>query len=521
MLASRLHWRMLIGIIGLMMGLMLLAPRIVRGPDLEENRVLAQRPAWPRSIDELSLFRKAADAWISDRFPARPHLIGALNRARMLIGVSGSSRVVIGRDGWLFYDGGDNLAAAQAPGPADGQALPWLFNLAGRTEALNADGVTYLVLAPPLQETVYPEYAPRWFRLEPERQAVRLADLAQRTGAGEVLYLHSTLMAAKARGVPMYTRHDTHWTGQGAWEGYAALMRRLKAMGAVTDDPRPMSDFSEIRPGHVVKPRNLALMLGVASLVDIHYLELGDPQAEARATTTWLGPVRDWTKPHVIDTGASGKPVLMLTRDSFSTALVPYLYRHFSRIVLSHNQDGTWREDLMETYRPDIVVLEVLESGLGYSLDPAPPPSEATRQRIVDRMAPPPPMLAPTDPRLAAALDAAKPGKCNLERSEARIGKQGPELMVSGWISELAAENTAPLGWVRMRGPGGDLTAPLRVDFSRPDVAAHFKAPRAAEASGFAGLYRSPSPGTYEISVYRRGREGWIACDGGRINPPG
>ncbi len=521
MLASRLHWRLLIGTIIVLMAAMLFAPRIVRGPDLDENRVLAQRPALPASVSELGAFRKAADTWVSDRFPARPHLIGALNRVRMLAGVSGSPRVVVGREGWLFYDGGDHLASAQAAGPTDPQALPWLLNLAGRTEALKAKGVTYLVLAPPLQETVYPEFAPGWLRLHPERQAVRLAELARRTGAGEVLYLHPILMAAKARGAPMYTRHDTHWTGQGAWEGYAAMMRRLKALGAAVDDPRPMSDFREIRPGHVVKPRNLALMLGVASFVDVDYLELGDPEAEAHATTTWLHPLYDWTKPHVIDTGAVGKPVLMLTRDSFSTALTPYLYRHFSRIILSHTQDGTWREDLMAAYRPDIVVLEVLESGLGYSLDPAPAPSEATRRRILERMAPRPPLLAPTAQRLAAALDAAPAGKCNLERVEMRAGRDGPELLVSGWISELAAENTAPLGWVRLRGPALDVTAPVRVDVSRPDVAAYFKAPKAAEASGFAGLYRLPAAPAESLAVYRRAGAGWIACDGGRLKPGG
>ena len=35
---------------------------------------------------------------------SRRELIGLLNRARMLAWVTGSNRVVVGRDGWLFYD---------------------------------------------------------------------------------------------------------------------------------------------------------------------------------------------------------------------------------------------------------------------------------------------------------------------------------------------------------------------------------------------------------------------------------
>jgi len=91
----------------------------------------------------------------------------------------------------------------------------------------------------------------------------------------------------------------------------------------------------------------------------------------------------------VIDTGQAGKPVLLMTVDSFSTALLPFLYSHFSRLVIAHNQEGTWREDLIERFKPDLVVLEVIESGLPASLAPAPPASVAARGRIALAMANP------------------------------------------------------------------------------------------------------------------------------------
>ena len=50
MLASRLHWRLLIGTILVLMAAAWLAPIWVRPPDIQENRVLAPKPAWPHRL---------------------------------------------------------------------------------------------------------------------------------------------------------------------------------------------------------------------------------------------------------------------------------------------------------------------------------------------------------------------------------------------------------------------------------------------------------------------------------------
>ena len=113
MLASRTHWRILVATILLLIAAAWLVPRFAPAPDIQENRVLAQKPAWPKRLEDGRAFRKAADAYVADNFPIRPHLIGLLNRLRMLVGVSGSNRVIIGRDGWLFFDDDTHMGAAR------------------------------------------------------------------------------------------------------------------------------------------------------------------------------------------------------------------------------------------------------------------------------------------------------------------------------------------------------------------------------------------------------------------------
>jgi hypothetical protein len=528
-LASRLHWRLLIGTILTLMAAAWLAPRFITPPDIQENRVLAAKPDWPTGLGDFDAFRKAADAYVADHFPARPIFIGGLNRARMLAGVSGSNRVIIGRQGWLFFDDDTHLGAARGDPPMAGpETRAWLMNLAGRTEMLRARSISYLVVSPPVKETLYPQFGPAWFHgPSPGRPALALPKLAQAAGAGEVLYLWPAIAAATKAGEKTYSLHDTHWTGYGAYAGYAALMTRLHAMG-LTEGPRPQSDFQAIDLRDGPGPRDLALMLGVASFIDLDFPHFENPAGQAKISQSFLGPKTDWTAPQVLDTGEVGKPTLLMTRDSFSNELLPLMYSHFSKIVLAHNQDGFWRPDLIDRFKPDIVLLEVIEPGLRVGVGDGPAPSAEASARIDKVLAtvaparggsqtPLVPTLTPPDARTADILArAAHSGNCNVEIVKLTPGLNGEATFTgSGWMSELGWQITSPKGLMALKGPGGTFVASLAMDKSRPDVAAYFKNPNGRE-SGFVGTFflKNLAPGVYTPSVYRRAGGGWIACVG-------
>jgi hypothetical protein len=531
MLASRLHWRLLLGTVLVLMAAAWLAPRWIPAPHIQENRVLAPVPARPSVARGFRVFRRAADAYVADHFPVRPHLIGLLNRLRMMARVSGSKRVIVGRDGWLFYDDDTHLGSARGDPPMMGPEMrQWLLTLAGRTEALRARGIPYIVVAAPAKETVYPQFGPAWYRgPSPARPTVLLTKLARDAGAGDVLYLHGPIAEATRRGWETYSRHDTHWTGYGAYAGYSGLMDHLHALG-LTDGPKPLSAFQMIEGGFGNRPRDLALMLGVASLVHIDFPHIDNPVAVARTTTRFLTAHEDWTAPQVIETGEVGKPTLLMTRDSFSNEIQPLLYPHFSRIVLAHNQDGFWRTDLIDRFKPDVVILEVVEHGLRVSMGEGPAPSSAATARIDRLLDAMPQTETPSTPRLTApnafqrlAFNAAKPTpNCNLEHAALTRGARGEAtLAVSGWMSELGSRITSPEGLVRLQGPGLDLGSTIRVDLSRPDVAKANNNPT-GEFSGFLGSYfiKSLPAGAYTATVYRRTPSGWIACARTINSPP-
>ncbi len=522
MLASRLHWRLLIGTILVLMAAAWLAPRMVRPPDIQENRVLAAAAAWPKTLGGLRDFRKAADPYVADHFPARPHLIGLLNRLRMLVGVSGSSRVIIGRQGWLFFDDDTHLGASRGDPPMEAsETRAWLVTLAGRTEALRARRIPYLVVAAPVKETIYPQFGPAWYPGPSDnRPTIQLARLAARSGAGEVFYLHDAVAAATRQGQKTFSRHDTHWTGYGAYAGYAALIGRLQAMG-ITDGPRAMADFDVIHGHERARPRDLALMLGVSSFVDIDFPHIDNLAGEAREHTSYLTAKQDWTAPQVVDTGEVGKPTLLMTRDSFSNEILPLLLPHFSRIVLAHNQDGAWRPDLIDRFKPDIVILEVVEHGLRVSMGDGPPASAEATARIDKTLAAlaPPKVVAPVFGLPNAAARAAEAlatpaERCNVDIATLRPTAPGEGgLSIAGWIWDIARDDDTPKGFARLQGPGTDLVVSLAVDKSRPDVANAFHRPSAGRTGFLADFALKSLPsGSYTVTVYRRSGAAWIAC---------
>lgn len=337
-------------------------------PELVENRRLASWPEAGQLRRDFAGWRTGVDAWVTDNFPARRYLIGGLNYLRWRMGYSGTARVVVGRDGWLFYDDTTHLAQVRPSTLVSPELQAWVAELRARTELLRSQGTPYLVLAAPVKETLYRERVPRFLERPGPTNSESIAGAVRAAGLDNYLDLHPALAAARAAGASIYSPYDTHWTGEGAYVAYVEVVRAFARLGLPVK-AQPRSAFRTLQPGEAPLPQDLAYMLGIASFVRQQYPQLAPVDAPV-PQVTWLGAGRDWTADRVIDTGASG-PVLLMTGDSFSNPWLPLLQRSFSRIVFSHHQNGFFRRDLVERFHPDAVLLEVIESGIRHAMPPA------------------------------------------------------------------------------------------------------------------------------------------------------
>ena len=362
-------WRSLLlatAVLAILLG-MFFPGRLIAEPQFNEKRVLAAWPVWPTSPEEWRAWPKAVDAWVQDHFPARTRLITGLNWLRYKAGDSGVRSVIVGRHGWLFHDNSSHLGMSHTLQPlTDEDVAVWVAALAKRTTQAADAGAELFVLSPPVKDRVYPEHAPAWYADQGlATDAYRLRDGARDAGLENVLYLLPEMQRVRIESPPAYTPFDTHWTGFGAYAGYRALAQRLRETDCPIEE-WPISRYQRLRTRQV--PRDTALMLGIAGFVRPSFPQFEHSETVRALKTTYLTDLHDWTGARVMETGNSDGPTLLMTGDSFSNAILPFLLPHFSRIIFAHHQDGFFRDDLLAQFHPDVVVIEVFEPGVRHAM---------------------------------------------------------------------------------------------------------------------------------------------------------
>ncbi len=501
---SRAHWLLLASAtVAVGLGVLAVGWFGGAGPSLDEKRVLATRPPMPESWSQLRVFPGAFDDYVHDQFPPRSQLIAGLNYLRYRMGWSGFSRVIVGRDGWLFYDNDNHLAySAATPALTQGDIDAWAAVYSARKQWLAARGIAYQVLMVPTKESIYPDKLPGWAQRARGAGWVSDQDLFRaRFPADEFVDLRPAFAHAIAHGQRLFTTLDTHWNGTGAHVASGVVLDRLATSTRFTSlQPLPLSDFP--RDAHSLEAHDLAAMLGIAAIPNGGFNLFDPAPPPAPASIEYLGPTAYWTTARVVTTGYSG-PRLLMTVDSFSNALLPFLYPHFRQIVIAHNQDGSFRRDLIERFHPDIVMLEVIESGARFSMNASP-------NELFD---------SPTMPLRFSRADALLPPlgddlQCNIEKVEVSAGSNAEhELEMSGWVAQVSHGRVAPTVRFILRSTQDSFTATFPVSVMRPDLPQYFHRGGIA-LSGFklkATLQGVPS-GHYQIATQQDFPDGIFEC---------
>ena len=151
---------------------------------------------------------------------------------------------------------------------------------------------------------------------------------------------------------------ETHWNAYGAYAAYETLMRRLARDNPdLAPLPREAFELEAPRP----KRGDLSTMLGLGRQVLQDFPAFVPPSSKDPSRITYLTKDRDGKAQMKIETGAPSRKTLLLIRDSFSTALLPLFERHFGTIVVVHYNSGFVRQDLVDRFKPDVVIVEAIE----------------------------------------------------------------------------------------------------------------------------------------------------------------
>ena len=218
------------------------------GPSSATNAEKRELAAFPALFEEgkfNTAFFDGVGDYLADRFTFRSELVTAQSDLTGAFGVSSKEDVIMGSDGWLYFDktmpdymGKTSLTALQA---ARLQRVGDLM-----AEYVEGHGASFALTVVPNKATVYPDHLPYYYRI-PDSYTVTKPDcdsptpLAVLNGqlANSDWYVDMTAaLTAQADNTQLYHKRDSHWNNLGARLGYDTLMTAVGGKaGAYADTP--------------------------------------------------------------------------------------------------------------------------------------------------------------------------------------------------------------------------------------------------------------------------------------------
>jgi hypothetical protein len=339
------------------------------GADREaENREMARFPQIDGSLRSVRRFPAGLDAWFADHFGFRSTLVRWSSTMTVdLLGASPSTSVVLGRDGWLFYadDGANEDIASNTPLP-ESQVQNWRRSILRARDWLHSRGIGYVFTIPPDKHVIYPEQLPPTVRRT--GSILRADQVFESLKDQDFVVNPRPALEEAARRERIFDVTDSHWNERGAFVAYQAIIEAVRRQVPNVPPARPRSDFKE--SVEIAQGGDLAGMIGLKRSLHEERLML-EPLEPRRARVIeppGAEPGADVGR-LVTEIPESTLPRAVVFRDSFTSALVPFLSEHFSRVVYLWQDDFDANEVLAE--HPDVVIQEIIGRHL-YTFIPSP-----------------------------------------------------------------------------------------------------------------------------------------------------
>jgi hypothetical protein len=327
----------------------------------KENRVLA---AFPNiiitdgkiDIKDIVKFPQLLDNYINDRFGFKNSIVSLMNTLnQMSKRINGN--VIIGKDGWLFYsssDDGKNIDDFFKTNLLTDAEMTQLFaNIKKRLEWCNSNDIKFILLIASNKHNVYPEYYP----FVRPNGVTRMEQIMAEVPADikdVIIYPFDYIIENKTKGIPLYFETDTHWNMAGACCASDVLLKHFEQMFPGTNFPEIKFDINISFDTH----GDIVGMLGLTSY--------------GKRTIPNLSPMAGWESyyQHLKNEGRNGVitknndqslPRAVIFRDSFFTALEPFVSVNFSFVEYNWRQFIESDKNYILENKPDIIIWEIAE----------------------------------------------------------------------------------------------------------------------------------------------------------------
>jgi len=337
-------------------------PAVNIEPEVYENRSM-----WPKpflSVTGIDTYPMRFEGYFNDRFGYRKLMVQTNNRVKYdVFRVSGSDKVIVGKDGWLFYNAGSINYDYRGITRLSAEELEKFREVfESRKYKLASRGVAYMLVVVPNKNSIYPEYMPdEYTKVSTETPLDSVLSYMKKNSDVDLVDLRGVLLKEKGNGL-VYEQTDTHWTELGAYRAYLEIINRISDMVPGTA-PLTMDEIS--RSESDTPGGDLARMLGLQD----HFNETLPVLSPANPAAVLTVEDKDNV---VAETHDDRLPRAMMFHDSFGEHLKPYLSENFSEIRyrLDPWDSRTTVNDIVRESNPDIVIEEVVERNIMDYLSP-------------------------------------------------------------------------------------------------------------------------------------------------------
>ncbi len=254
-----------------------------------------------------------AGTWFERHFAFREEAVTAY--ALLLekgFGVSAQESVITGKDGWLFYK--DSLADFQGTEPMTGRQL---FNVAHSLAMVQQyaqkNGAAFAFLAAPNKNSLYGQYMPCYYQPS-HRNKSNLERLEEYLQSEHVNYINVYESFQNDKRI-LYHKRDSHWNNEGA-----ALAADKLLNGIGKEHPSYADKSYTVRKDFQGDLERMLYPALTAQEEEIYY----DPAPQF----SYCEEVENNFAPK-ITTQSDGSGSLVMYRDSFGNALLPFLAEAF------------------------------------------------------------------------------------------------------------------------------------------------------------------------------------------------
>ena len=301
-------------------------------------------------------FSSTFESYYNDRIPFRNQLISLINNVGYFVFKDTTGdQVMIGKEGWLFIEDplqGNAKANYLGEGMLSEDELKGIANnLLGNEKVLNDNGIEFVIFVSPNKSRVYSEYMPSYMG-EPaeDYQLKQILDYLSANTDLRIVYDYEELMAGKEElgGIHLYNQVDTHWNNVGAYIGCASLMKELGVN---------VPDISELNIEPI--PNDVSDLGGMLHMKNYFM----DKEVNYKVTGYETNSVKEleFDEKDVLSysSDAPDDRKIYIYRDSFGTAMGPYMGANFKNVYFKHQSYYSW--DNLMSEKPDVFVLETVE----------------------------------------------------------------------------------------------------------------------------------------------------------------